>query len=159
MSRGGRGGGRGGAVSGRRNVTSRVEVAVPVLSEGSKERVEASEAEGKVSFRDKVMGAKPPVKVNLTDDLIGLKLASVRLEDGDRLCPKVTFDETMIREMAQPWQDSLVVKILGKELGFLTMKEKLHALWKPKQGFDLMSVGNGYFMIKFDAKDDRERVI
>ena len=152
-------GGRGGATSGRGTVSSRVEGAMPMPSQGSKKRAEVSETEVKVSFRDKVMGGKPPVKVNLPDDLLGLKLASVSLEDGDRLHPRVMFDATVIKEMAQPWQDSLVVKILGKELGFLATKEKLRVLWKPQHGFDVMSVGNGYFMVKFDAQEDRERVI
>ena len=39
------------------------------------------------------------------------------------------------------------------------MCKKLRAVWKLFAGFDVMDVGNGYFMIKFDYEAYREKVI
>ena len=32
-------------------------------------------------------------------------------------------------------------------------------LWKLKSSFEMMSAGNGYYMVKFDIKEDRTKVI
>jgi hypothetical protein len=39
------------------------------------------------------------------------------------------------------------------------MKSKLETIWDLKGGFELMDIGNSFFMIKFDAEDDKTRVI
>ena len=76
------------------------------------------------SFRDKVTGGAPPVQVNVPDDLLSQKLAVLDWMDGDRLAPRVSFDESIIKEFSQPWKDALVVKLLGRSIGFLDLKER-----------------------------------
>jgi len=39
------------------------------------------------------------------------------------------------------------------------MKTRLEAVWKLSGGFDLMEVGNSFFMIKFNEEDDKTMVI
>ncbi|KAG5121405.1 hypothetical protein JHK84_039745 [Glycine max] len=39
------------------------------------------------------------------------------------------------------------------------MKEKLTRLWKLGSGFEMLHIGNGYFTVKFDSKEDRTKVI
>ncbi|KAG6789901.1 hypothetical protein POTOM_006033 [Populus tomentosa] len=39
------------------------------------------------------------------------------------------------------------------------MQSRLKSAWKLSGGFELMDIGNGYFMVKFDIAEDRERVI
>jgi hypothetical protein len=39
------------------------------------------------------------------------------------------------------------------------MKSKLETIWDLKGGFELMDIGNSFFMIKFDAEDEKTRVI
>ncbi|KHN17266.1 hypothetical protein glysoja_010725, partial [Glycine soja] len=56
-------------------------------------------------------------------------------------------------------QDALVIKLLGKNIGLQLMKEKLTRLWKLGSGFEMLHIGNGYFTVKFDSKEDRTKVI
>ncbi|MCI07538.1 endonuclease/exonuclease/phosphatase family protein, partial [Trifolium medium] len=39
------------------------------------------------------------------------------------------------------------------------MKAKLEHVWKLTRGFDLMDVGNSYYMVKFDEVEDKNKVI
>lgn len=112
-----------------------------------------------VSFRDKVLGNKqaPPVRERV--DLLEKKLARIEFENGNRLLPKVFFHENMVKKLCSPWLDALVIKLLGKHLGYNIMKEKLKKLWRLNGGFDIMDVDNGFYMVKFDMAEDREKVV
>lgn len=44
----------------------------------------------------------------------------------------------------------MIVKRLGKTLGYSLVRSKLTSLRKPESGLELMDVWNGYFMIKLN---------
>ena len=52
-----------------------------------------------------------------------------------------------------------MVKVLGLSMGFTATREKLKMVWKLSAGFNIMDMGNGYFMVKFDSQADHEKVI
>ncbi|MCI25113.1 hypothetical protein A2U01_0046302, partial [Trifolium medium] len=58
-----------------------------------------------------------------------------------------------------PWKDALVIKLLGKKLGYNMMKKKLETTWKLVGGIELMDIGNAFYMVKFDGEDDKNKVI
>lgn len=51
----------------------------------------------------------------------------------------------------------LIDKLLGKNIGFITMREKLKMTWKLEGGFDLIDISNKYFVVKFDIATEREK--
>lgn len=111
-----------------------------------------------VSFRDKVLGFQSIPKKEKTD-LVAQKVVNMDLVNGSRLLPMFTIDQKYIDELSKPLKHALIVKQLGKPLGFNAMKAKLSSTWKLLGGFDLMDIGNGYFMVIFELDDDRNRVI
>ena len=121
-------------------------------------KVEGKKLPEKVSFRDKVMGGAA-MSFRLDDDLVGKKLGVLEWHNGYRLNPKVVFSEQAIQALSLPWKDALVVKLLGKHISYIAMKEKLRSLWRLCGGYDVMDVGSGYFMVKFDLQEDRDKVI
>lgn len=129
------------------------------LSEGQAGVISGGfDARGGVSFRDKVLGNESiPMRERV--DLMEKKLVNLDLVNGSRLLPMFTVDKNMIEELSQPWKDALIVKRLGKPLGFNAMKAKLASTWKLIGGFDIMDVGNGFFMVTFEQDDDRNKVI
>lgn len=111
-----------------------------------------------VSFRDKVLGPKPPAPREKID-LITAKLVEIEHIKGNRLLPMLRVQQQVIDDLSLPWKDALVVKLLGKQLGFNVMKTRLEMLWKLNGRIDLLDIGNGYFMVKFDVEEDRSAVI
>lgn len=113
----------------------------------------------KLSFRDKVVGGKqaPPPLPKV--DLVAEKLMTIELEGDNRLLPKISLDKKIFEDLCQCWRDALVIKLLGKNIGCTIMKDRLHRLWKPKGGFDIIDVDNGYYMVKFDMQEDKDRIV
>ncbi|XP_020206144.1 uncharacterized protein LOC109791283 [Cajanus cajan] len=112
-----------------------------------------------VSFRDKMMGGRSPPPMMEEVDLVGQNLMKIVYEEGNRLKPKVYLDDAVFEKLCLPWQDALIVKLLGKTIGFMTMRERLKQVWKLHSGFDLMDVGNGFFVVKFEEESAREKVM
>jgi hypothetical protein len=111
------------------------------------------------SFRDKLVGAPVPVPRRETIDLIGKQLAKIDLEEGDRLRPHCYIDDSVVVERRKKYQEAIIVKLLGKDLGFFTMRDRLKGIWKLTGGFDMVDVGYGFYIIQFDMAADREKVI
>ncbi|WJX69247.1 hypothetical protein P8452_53520 [Trifolium repens] len=106
-----------------------------------------------------VMGDKTPSAPREKKDLFKENLAKIIFEDDNPQKPMVHIDESVFVGLSEPWKDALVVKLLGKSIGFNTMRERLTKLWKLIAGFQLMDIGNGFFMVKFDRAADRETVM
>ncbi|GAU35182.1 hypothetical protein TSUD_319920 [Trifolium subterraneum] len=82
-----------------------------------------------VSFRDKVLGSQT-VMIREKVDLLATNQAQVELIRGNRLMSMLHVERTVIEELSIPWKDALVVKLLGKNLGYGIMKKKLESVWK-----------------------------
>lgn len=68
----------------------------------------------------------------------------VSLKDENRLLPKVTLKETYFHELCTPWKKALVIKLLGKAVGYRMLKDRLKKVWKLCGGFEIMDVDNGF---------------
>lgn len=73
--------------------------------------------------------------------------------------PKCYIEEKVLEELWQPWKDAIFVKLLGKQVGFFTMRDRLKTTWKTTGGLDVVDVGHGFFMVNFDLPEDKEKVI
>lgn len=114
---------------------------------------------GKVSFRDKLIGSKDPAPRRERIDLLSKNLFRIDFEEGDRLRPKCYLDENYIKDLRKPWKDAVTIKLLGKSLSFFTMRDRLKSLWKPGRDYELVDIGHGFYMVKFDLIVDRDKVI
>ncbi|CAJ2671540.1 unnamed protein product [Trifolium pratense] len=112
-----------------------------------------------VSFRDMVMGQQQVTAPQPKKDLFAANLAKIQYEEGDPARPMVHIADSVFENLCSPWKDALVVKLLGKKLGFNTMKDRLTKVWKLTSDFDIMDINNGFFMVKFDLEADRLKVM
>ena len=112
-----------------------------------------------VSFHDKVMGDKetpPPIEKR---DLLEANLVRMEFVNGNRLKPMVYLDKSVVKELSVPYKDALVVKLLGKKIDFMTMRDHLKAIWCSIGGFELVDIGHKFFMVNFDTEVDHTKVI
>ncbi|XP_020235892.1 uncharacterized protein LOC109815553 [Cajanus cajan] len=110
-----------------------------------------------MTFKEKVLGA--PAVRPVVRDLIKEGAMTLDFEGGDRLLPKFSITAPTLKQLCEPWEQCLVIKLLGRDVGFLTLRDRLPALWKVQGGLELLDVSHGYFMVKFDLEADRERVM
>ncbi|KAL9404245.1 hypothetical protein Peur_001217 [Populus x canadensis] len=73
---------------------------------------------------------------------------------------RVLLDDRVFNDLCYPWSDALTVNLLGKSIGFTQKNDlRLKQSWRLSVGFDLMDVGHGFFMVKFDHEMDRLKIV
>ncbi|XP_045821903.1 uncharacterized protein LOC123914775 [Trifolium pratense] len=92
-------------------------------------------------------------------DLLAQKLVRIKHEQDNRLFPMLHVDKDFIDELSVPWKDALIVKLSGNECGFDGMKRNLDGQWGLAGEFDLLDIGNGFFVVKFNSEEDKTKVI
>lgn len=97
------------------------------------------------------MGIEEPYSRMEKTDFIVKNHFKIVLEDGD-MKPLCFQDEETVEGMRKSLHQAVIVKLLGKTIGHYGMKHKLHSLW-------MNDIGNGFFMVKFDLKEDSEKTI
>jgi hypothetical protein len=58
-------------------------------------------------------------------NLVQHGLMKLECVDGNRLFPSFSIEKTEYEHICQPWKDCLVVKLLGKSIGYLMLREKI----------------------------------
>ncbi|KAE8685597.1 hypothetical protein F3Y22_tig00111095pilonHSYRG00194 [Hibiscus syriacus] len=53
---------------------------------------------------------------------------------------------------------SIVVRLLGKTIGYRALWNKIKALWQPQGNFHLIDLDNNYYLVKLDCTDDYNKV-
>ena len=90
-------------------------------------------------------------------NLLQNKLAKIEYENGNKARPMIHLDKKLLQELYVPWQDALGIKLIGKSINYLVLKDCLKNLWKLQGGFELMNVDNGFYMVKFDTMETEAR--
>ena len=66
--------------------------------------------------------------------------------------------ETKARIRA-PWSRALIVKVYGRSVGFHYLAFRINALWKPTAKMDCVTLGKGFFLVRFSNNDDYDYVL
>ncbi|XP_057746383.1 uncharacterized protein LOC130965636 [Arachis stenosperma] len=109
----------------------------------------------KVSFRDKVVGESSTRFSHGVDVLDEDKMTTII--DGE--IPSVIFSEEARMIISAPYKDAIIIKVLGKTFSYSAITHKLRGVWRTRGGYEVLDVGFGYFLIKFDLREDRELVL
>ncbi|XP_057418637.1 uncharacterized protein LOC130712838 [Lotus japonicus] len=126
---------------------------------GRKKPPEGGPTHQRMSFKEKLMGTKEKQPAKERVDLFEAGKMTVEYVDDNPMLPRIRVDRSVIEGMCAPWKEALVICLLGKRLGYRTMKAKLDSTWKPTAGFELMDVDNGFYLVTFDKDEDKNKVI
>lgn len=80
-------------------------------------------------------------------------------DEEDPECPIVILTKEEYRQMCKPWRKALIVKVLGRNLGFNIIKTRIYQMWKPKGQMIITDVGNNYYVIRLVHNDDYETTL
>ncbi|KAH1032556.1 hypothetical protein J1N35_044730 [Gossypium stocksii] len=56
-------------------------------------------------------------------------------------------------------ESMMVVQLLGRNIGYGALHNRILNLWKPLQPFRLMDVANGYYLVRFQSMGDYEMAL
>ena len=122
--------------------------------------------QGKKSFRDKLVGEIPGAFAEAfdlsdhmeedpdSDDDEG------DVEDSTRVgVVTMKLSKETKRRIRGPWSKAIIVKLVGRTIGFSYLQSKLSQLWKPAGRMDCVDLTYGFFLVRFYSKEDLDNVI
>ncbi|XVF27193.1 hypothetical protein REPUB_Repub14bG0086000 [Reevesia pubescens] len=72
---------------------------------------------------------------------------------------RVVFSKEEKQQLRMPWRNALIVKLLGKVLGFQTLSARAKQLWQLEGKYKVVDLGQDYFLFKFEKKVDYKHVL
>ncbi|KAJ8774516.1 hypothetical protein K2173_016962 [Erythroxylum novogranatense] len=61
--------------------------------------------------------------------------------------------------MRKPWRNALIVKLLGRALGYSALANRIPHLWQLKGAYKVTDLAHDYFIIRFQKQSDYEHVL
>ncbi|KAI9085930.1 hypothetical protein K1719_032007 [Acacia pycnantha] len=56
----------------------------------------------------------------------------------------------------RPWMNSLIIKVLGASFPTYIIRDRINRMWRPKDPLKLIPLSNGYYIVSFSNKKDRD---
>ncbi|XP_052288754.1 uncharacterized protein LOC107176124 [Citrus sinensis] len=71
------------------------------------------------------------------------------IENHDGVMPSISFSARIQEKLIQPWKNSVVVKLLGRNIGYKALCARLANMWKPSMSYSVIDLENNYFLVRF----------
>lgn len=86
----------------------------------------------------------------------GVKEEKDEVESDTEDCPMIALTKEEIDTIRRPWLQTLIVKVMGRKVGYAYLLRCIKTLWHPKGKIELVAIDNDYFLVKFESKEDYE---
>ncbi|KAL4282955.1 hypothetical protein GQ457_16G008840 [Hibiscus cannabinus] len=149
-----------------------METDINVVSDGSRESV-AKEDEGATQQGDTAIGktsyasvvsqgirrAAPGKGEEVLDpnSVVVLDEDCIISDSGEY--PSIKFSARVHDQIDRSMRNVVIVRLLGRNIGYGTLLNRLHALWKPKGEIQLIDLENNYFLVRLEDMRDYEVVL
>ncbi|KAJ4832472.1 hypothetical protein Tsubulata_000010 [Turnera subulata] len=107
--------------------------------------------EPKLSYKDKLSKGK----ALLGEEDPWLLEEEPECEDGDITImedengSKVELSDAFKKRLEKPWEKAVIVKLLGREIGYRALHTKIQSMWKPSGPFRLIDLENNFYIVRF----------
>lgn len=115
------------------------------------------------SFVSALLNARIPSNKNLERNTLGLDADSDE-EEMDLDPPKtksrikVEFSKEHLKRIRQQHKGYLIIKLLGQNIGFKALMDRITHLWSLEGLFNPVDLGLGFYLIRFESKSDYNKV-
>ncbi|KAK7251090.1 hypothetical protein RIF29_33993 [Crotalaria pallida] len=80
-------------------------------------------------------------------DLTGITV--VENMHGKYECPEFILDRKEKESIIRPWKQGLIVKMLGRKIGYKALENRLKQLWVRRGVIDIIDLDYDYYLVKF----------
>ncbi|OMP00911.1 reverse transcriptase [Corchorus capsularis] len=107
------------------------------------------------SFRDMVRGDSR-AKTFDEEDIFGVLTENEGLIEVSTVdsWPALRTSPKMKQFLHFKWRNCLIVKLLGRNIGYKTLQTRVTNMWKPRGHLELIDLGEGFFVAKFSLEED-----
>ncbi|KAA3460126.1 reverse transcriptase [Gossypium australe] len=120
----------------------------------------------KISWKDKLLGTNPDVsREEEVNPGGGTNEDDIEFLEGDiqrsvvNGIPAIEFSERIQQILFKEMELTVVVKLLGRNIGYGALSNRINGLWSPSKPFHLIDIENGYYLAKFQSIDDYSKVL
>ncbi|KAL4387186.1 hypothetical protein GQ457_09G024730 [Hibiscus cannabinus] len=112
------------------------------------------------SFKDKLVGSKvlSSNTRSLSDLDVDVKEDDVRI-GGSSTLPEIQFSDRVHNQVDAQLAKSVIVRLLGKSIGYRTLMNRVKSLWNPKGDMCIIDLDNDYFLARFALEEDFQKVL
>ncbi|CAI0389774.1 unnamed protein product [Linum tenue] len=68
--------------------------------------------------------------------------------------PELRVSDSFRNKLSAPWQRTLVVRLLGRSIGYSTLCNRLKALWRPTSAMEIFALDDDCFLVKLGNDKD-----
>jgi hypothetical protein len=114
----------------------------------------------KGSYRDKVMGEQYEPMGESGDEEEEVEEAEERMKVEERVigeyeCPEFVFSKLEEKRLYRPWRRGVIVKLLGRRIGFKAQETRLKQMWVRKGVISIIDLSNDYYLVAFSNEEDQ----
>ncbi|KAL4282241.1 hypothetical protein GQ457_03G010920 [Hibiscus cannabinus] len=112
------------------------------------------------SFKDKLIGMNNSTKGGSSIKELDVKVKDedVRVGGGGEL-PEIWFSDRVHEAIDAKLAKSIIVRLLGKPIGYRALWNRIHALWNPVGEISLIDLDNEYYLVRFAIEDNFHKVL
>ncbi|KAL4383939.1 hypothetical protein GQ457_15G014660 [Hibiscus cannabinus] len=96
--------------------------------------------------------------VGFIEQEISITAADIKI-DATNPIPSIQFSERVHAQVDYNMRNLLIVRLLGRSIGFKALQSRILALWKPAGDIKLIDLDNGYYIIRFSVESDYAKVL
>ena len=128
-------------------------------SSGPFENIGDESPRRKFSYRDMVMGEASRGQEQYLSGLSDFEEVISDDDEDDSECPtiKLSCDEKV--RLRSTWARTLIIKLIGRAVGFKFLERRLLALWRIESNIDVVDVGNDCYLVRFSSVLEYERAL
>ncbi|KAK2442272.1 zinc ion binding / nucleic acid binding protein [Trifolium repens] len=86
------------------------------------------------------------------DDYAGLSVVEKMV--GQYECPQFILSEKEEKRIQKPWRQGLIVKLMGRRIGYKALETRLKQIWVRKGVITIIDLGGEYFLVYFTDEED-----
>jgi hypothetical protein len=91
------------------------------------------------------------------DEFSGLKVVEKKVGPYD--CPEFILSEKEETRIQRPWRQGLIVKLMGRRIGYKALESRLKQIWVRKGVISIIDLGFEYFLVYFSNEEDYTKAL
>ncbi|KAJ4841788.1 hypothetical protein Tsubulata_010536 [Turnera subulata] len=127
------------------DVTMQSEATVPTTGEAQK------------SFKEALGSSSSTMGLEVDTELVPME-GDITSEMTDR-GPVISLSDRFRKRIHQQWDDTVIVKMWGRSIGYRMLCSKLQRLWSLCGGFRVIDLDHNYFLVKLADREDYMRAL
>ncbi|KAI8005960.1 hypothetical protein LOK49_LG07G02581 [Camellia lanceoleosa] len=98
------------------------------------------------------------ISIDEEDDEGDIHIHEENLPQTHQGIPQIQLPKKLLEQIHKPWSNTLIVRLLGKSIGYKLLCTRVKILWGLQDEFNDIDLGNNYFLFKFSSLDDCAKV-